>query len=173
MITTERIFIVVGALVATVLQIVLAPYISVLSAVPNFMVAFAVVVSVVRPEGYGCVLPFVLGLLFDLIGGGPVGAMAFSLTLFTFLVARYSAHAGNDSVVMSFVYLAITLVFVELSYGVFLLLFGYNASFFEALAYRIAPCFVYDLIIACLLYPLAKRFVRPSGVLRGDITQLR
>ena len=130
-------------------------------------------VAVARPDTYGSVLPFVLGLLFDLIGGGPVGAMAFSLTLFTYLVARYSAHVGNDSTVMSIVYMVLALLLVELSYGAILLLFGYNANLFEALAYRVVPCFVYDMVIACLLYPLARRFVQPSGVVRADITQLR
>lgn len=169
----ERLFVIVGAIVAVILQIVLAPYIAIGSGMPNFVVIFAVVVAVAAPHSYGCVLPFVLGLAFDLTCGGPVGAMAFSLTLFTFLLARYFEHIGNDSLFMSLAFIALGVLLVELSYGIFLLLFGFNASFFEALAYRIAPCFVYDLVVAFVLFPLVGRFVQPAGVTRTDITQLR
>lgn len=173
MVTAERIFVMVGALAAIALQLFVAPYIAIASAVPNFVVAFAVVVAVCAPQSYGCLLPFVLGLVFDLIGGGPVGAMAFSLTLFTFLLARYVDHASNDSLFMSLAFIALGVLLVDLSYGVFLLLFGYNANLFEALAFRIAPCFAYDLVLSFLLCPFAKRFLRPAVAVRADITQLR
>ena len=173
MAASERIFILAGAVVAFLLQIVLAPYIAIYSAVPNFVVAFSVVVAIARPAAYGPVLPFVLGFAFDMAGGGPVGAMAFSLTLFSYLLARYFDHVGNDSVIMSLAFIALGLLAVELSYGIFLLLFGYNANLFEALAYRVAPCFVYDAVVALVLFPIVKRFVQPGGVMRTDITQLR
>ena len=173
MISVEHIFIVAGALVALLLQLVVAPYIAVFSAVPNFLVAFAVLLAVVKPASFGSLLPFLLGLAFDLVGGGPVGAMAFSLTLFTYLLARYSVHVGNDSLFMTLAFIALGVLAVDLCYGIFLLLSGYNANLFEVLAYRIAPCFVYDLIIALLFYPLVRRFVQPTAVTRTDITQLR
>lgn len=173
MMTTERIFVVAGAVVAVLLQLLVAPYIAISFAIPNFIVAFTMAIAIVRPHSFGCVLPFVLGLSFDLMGGGPVGAMAFSLTLFSYVLARYFGSVGNDSVVMAIAFMALGLLLVELSYGVFLLMFGYNANMFDALAYRIAPCFMYDLVIALVLYPIAKRFIQPAGVTRTDITQLR
>lgn len=173
MMTTERIFIVAGAFVSVLLQLLVAPYIAISFAVPNFILAFTMVVAIVRPHSFGCVLPFVLGLAFDLMGGGPVGAMTFSLTLFSYVLARYFESSGNDSVVMSIVFVALGILLVELSYGIFLLLFGYNANLFDALAYRIAPCFLYDMVIALVLYPVARRFIQPTGVTRTDITQLR
>lgn len=170
---TQRVLVIAGALVAVLLQLLLAPYIAVFSAIPNFVAAYAVLVAIASPSSYGCVLPFVLGLAFDLAGGGPVGAMAFSLTLFTYLLARYVEHAGNDSLFMSLAFIALGLLLVELSYAVFLLLSGYDANLFEALAYRVAPCFIYDLVIGFALFPVVGRFVQPSGVIRADITQLR
>ena len=162
-----RLFVIVGAIVAVILQIVLAPYIAIGPGMPNFVVIFAVVVAVAAPHSYGCILPFAMGMAFDLTSGGPVGAMSFSLTLFTFLLARYFGHIGNDSLFMSLAFIALGVLLVELSYG------GFNASLFEALAYRIAPCFVYDLVVAFVLFPLVGRFVQPAVVTRTDITQLR
>ena len=173
MMTPERIFTIAGAVVAVLLQLLVAPYIAVSFAIPNFIIAFTMVIAILRPHSFGCVMPFVLGLTFDMIGGGPVGGMAFSLTLFSYLLARYFVNLGNDSLVISLAFVALGILLVELSYAVFLLLFGYNANLFDALAYRMVPCFLYDLVIALLLFPLAKRFVQPTGVTRTDITRLR
>lgn len=169
----DRAFIVVGALLALLLQLFVAPYIAVFSGIPNFVVVFTVLIAVLRPHSFSCLLPFALGLAFDFAGGAPVGAMAFCLTLFTYLLALYCEHAANDSVFMSLAFVALGLLVVELSYVIFLLLFGYNANLFDALAYRMAPCFLYDLVVAFILYPLLRRFVQPPAATRTDITQLR
>ncbi len=95
-----RVATVIGAVVAVVLQVVVAPNVSLGFAVPDFLLAYAVVVAVARAEHAGPALPFVLGLIFDLLGGGPVGAMAFVFVLVTFLASKaYSlldngTHAG-------------------------------------------------------------------------------
>lgn len=171
--TPERIFVIVGAVVALLLQIVLAPYIAIGSAVPNFIVAYTCALAIARPQTFGPVMPFVLGLLFDFVGAGPLGAMAFSLTLFATVASRVYANASNDTVFMAIAFVLLGVLFVELSYAIFLLLFGYNASLFEAVAYRVAPCFVYDAVIALLVFFAARRFVQPPVATRTDITQLR
>lgn len=173
MMTPDRIAIIVGAVLAVILQFALAPYIAIASAMPNFMLAFVLIVAVSRPHSFSAVLPFVLGLLYDLMTGGPVGAMAFSLTAFSYLTARLYALFENDTLFMPLAMLALGALLVELSYGVFLLMFGYNAGLFEALAYRTFPCFVYDLVVSVVLYLFTSRFFRQSGTTRHSITQLR
>lgn len=173
MITPERIFVVVGAIVALLLQFVVAPYISLFSVTPNFVVAFVCALAIARSHAFGPVFPFVMGLLFDLTCGSPLGAMAFSLTLFTYLASRLYAGVSNDTLFMEIAFLALAVLLVELSFGIFLLLFGYNASLFEAIAYRIAPCFLYDFVIALVIFLVARRFAQPAVVTRTDITQLR
>lgn len=173
MMTPDRIAIVVGAVLAVFLQLALAPYIAIFSAMPNFVAVFVLVVAVSRPYSFGAVLPFVMGLLYDLVTGGPIGAMAFSLTAFSYLTARLFASLENDTLFMPLAMLALGSFLVEASYGVLVMLFGYNAGLFEALAYRIAPCFVYDVILAVILYLFASRFFRQSGSIHRDITHLR
>ena len=168
-----RIVVIIGALVAVVLQVLVAPHVTLFGAVPNFLLAFSLVTAVIRAGEYNPVLPFVLGLFFDLFTGGPVGAMAFSLTLFSVVAARVFDTMNNDTLFMPALVLGIGTLLVELSYGMFLLLFGYPAGLFEAIAYRVFPCFVYDLVIGLLLYPLAKRFLISAGVQRTELTQLR
>lgn len=173
MIAPDRIAIVVGAILAVFLQVALAPYIAILAAMPNFIVIFALIVAVSRPFAYGAVLPFVLGLVFDLASGGPVGAMAFSLTAFSYLVARLFSSLDNDTLFMPLAMLALGLFLVEFAYGMFLLMFGYSAGLLEAIAYRVAPCFVYDLVIAVILYLFTSRFFRQQGSIHHDVMQFR
>ena len=173
MVTPERIAIVVGAVLAVFLQLVLAPYISIMGAMPNFIVIFTMIVATSRPHSFGAVLPFVMGLLYDLLTGGPVGAMAFSLTAFSYLSARLLSSLDNDTLFMPLVLMALGMLLTELVYGGFLVMFGYNAGFFEALAYRIGPCFIYNLVLGIILYLFTTRFFRSAGTIHHDITQLR
>lgn len=173
MVAQERIFAIIGAVLAVLLQIILAPHIGLFGVVPNIIVAYTLVVAVVQPKTFGSVMPFLLGLFFDLFTGGPVGAMAFSLMVFSVIAARVFDTISNDTMFMPVLVLGVGALLVELSYGMFLLLFGYPAGLFEAIAYRVFPCFVYDLVIGLLLYPLVRRFLLPAGVPRTELTQLR
>ena len=133
--TQERIFMIVGAVLAVLLQIILAPYIGLFGVVPNILVAYTLVVAVSSPQSFGCVMPFLLGLFFDLFTGGPVGAMAFSLMLFSVIAARVFDTVNNDTAFMPLFVLGAATLLVELSYGMFLMLFGYPAGLFEAIAW--------------------------------------
>ena len=86
--TRETVTALIGAVLAVLLQIIVAPAIALFAAVPNFIVVFCVVRAVACPDHAGLLLPFILGLVFDLVGGGPVGAMALVLVLVTFLASR-------------------------------------------------------------------------------------
>lgn len=169
----ERVIMIIGALVAVVLQIFVAPHIVVLGGMPNFVVVWTVLVAVMRPSRFGPVLPFVLGLVYDLFSGGPVGAMAFSLTAFSMGAALFLNHMNNDTKFMTIVALALGLVLTELSYGVFLLLFGFNAGLIEAIAFRVVPCFVYELLVGLALIPLGERFLKTNDMPLMGIAQLR
>lgn len=168
MISTERIIVIVGALVAVLLQVLVAPQI----AYPNFLAAFCLVVALVQPNMFRYVLPFVLGLVYDLVSGGPIGAMAFTLTACCALAIGVFSRTDNDTLFMGFVVLALSVLVLEVLYGVFLLMFGFAANLLDAFAYRMLPCFLFDFVIAAILYPLASRFLTTSVPLRSEITQL-
>ena len=55
----------------------------------------------------------------------------------------------------------------------FLTLFGYNAGLVDALVYRIVPCFVYDAMLAVILYLFTTRFFRPASTIHHDVMMLR
>ena len=104
---------VIGAVIAVLLQITVAPAITLFEAVPNFIVAFCIVRAVATPASSGSVMPLVLGLLFDLMGGGPVGGMAFVLVLVTFLASRLFMALNNDTLFMPVAIMLACIMLVE------------------------------------------------------------
>ena len=145
-VTRDGIAVAVGAVIAVLLQIVVAPNIALFGAMPNFVVAYALLVAIVRPATAGPVMPFVLGLVFDLVSGGPVGAMAFLLVLMTFLAARAFAVLDNDTLFMPLVIFVAATVLVEA---------------------------LYDCVIGLVLYPLAARVLAGAAPAQPGTPRLR
>lgn len=172
MITTEHILIAVSAVVAVLLQVLVAPHIAIGYAHPDFVAVLCAVVALVQPGVFRHALPFVLGLVYDLLSGGPVGAMAFTLTAASAFSGWVFRRSSNDTLFMGLVAVAAGLLFVEVVYGMFLLMFGYAANLLEAFAFRMLPCFIYDLAFGLVLYPVAVRFLSGRAPVRSEITQL-
>lgn len=169
----ERLIIAGACVLAVLLQMFVAPYISLFGGMPNFPVIVVMLVAISQAGSYGPVVPFVMGLVFDFMSGGPLGAMSFSLTLWSVAASVIFAVADNDTLFMPIVAILVGLFFTELSYGVFLQIMGYNAGFFQAVVYRVLPCFVYDGVIAALLFPLVRRLFSPPMPVQPSVTQLR
>ncbi len=154
-----RFGVVIGAVIATLLQILLAPNIAVLSAEPNFLATYCIIVTLLMPQAVSPVLPFVLGLLFDLMGGGPVGAMAFVLIIVTQLAGVIYRNVANDTVFVLLSVLFASLFIMEVLYSILLMACGLNVSFIDAFIYRALPCALYDCFVGVILYFIAARFL--------------
>lgn len=151
--------VIVGAVIVTLLQIALAPNIALFSAMPNFMVVYVLIVAMVRPGASLYVLAFVLGLLYDLFGYGPVGAMPFLLILLSFIVSRAFALLNNDTVFVPLALFVAADFLLELLYAAFLLGLGMADSVIDALIYRALPCALYSTVAGLVLYPIARHFL--------------
>ena len=163
----------VGAVFAVLLQVMLAPNIAITQALPNFTAAYVLAVAVACPERAGSVLAFALGLAFDFMGAGPLGAMSFLLVLASFLASRAFSALDNDTLFIPLFVLAVSLLVVELAYGAFLVGTGSAASVLDAFVFRALPCTLYDCVAALAMYPLVVRFVAGSARLRTPNAFLR
>ena len=172
MITFERIVVVAGAVVAFLLQVLVAPHIAIGYGVPNIVAVFCIVVSLVQPNIFKYVLPFVMGLVYDLLSGGPIGAMAFSLTASSAVVIWFFQRSNNDTLFMGMAAMLIGVFLVEFLHGIFILASGFSANLIDAFVYRMLPCFLYDAVLGAILYPIALRFLSSQAPLRSEITQL-
>ncbi len=155
----ERIAVVIGALVAVVLQIVLAPNIALFGALPNFMLAYTIAIAIARPYAGASALAFTMGILYNLIAGGAVGSMAILLVLVAFLASRAFSVLDNDTLFMPLVIVVVSTVAIEFLYAIFAVGIGANVGIGHALLYRALPCALYDVVLSLVMYPIATRFI--------------
>lgn len=160
----------IGAVLALLLQVIVAPNVALFGAVPNFILAYCLVVAIVRPRSAGLVMPFVLGLLFDLMSSSPVGAMSFLLVLATFAATRIFVVVDNGTLFMPLAILVIMTLAVEMAYGLFLLSNGLEVSLIDAFFFRGLPCSLYDVVLGLLMFPIMMRFA--SAPQRPDMGSL-
>lgn len=158
----------IGAVVAVLLQIILAPAISIGAAMPNFILCFVVCAAICGSQNHIAVLAFVLGMLYDLLGLGPVGLMAFCLIIVSLLASFSFSNMANSSWVSALLIIVIACLVTELLYGIGMLILGVDASFGSALIYRILPCFVYDCVMGAIMYPICSRLLSQSSPTSSD-----
>ena len=161
----EGIVIAVGAVVALLLQIVVAPNIALFSAQPNFLLAYVLVVAIARPLDAGSALPFALGLVCDLLGSGPVGGYAFLFVIVSFIASRAFSVLDNDTLFMPVTIFVVATFAAEMLYGL-----GLSASPVDAFLYRALPCTLYDCVVGLVLYPIIARLLASGAQDRGPRT---
>lgn len=149
----ENLFMIIGAAIVTILQLVLAPYIAVEYAAPNFMATYAIVVAVVRPNSNRvAILAFVMGLLYNLFVGGPVGALAIALLVVCVVCGRGMIVLDNDTKFMPLFLMLAGVLVSQLVYAIMFVFSGSGISLGDAILYRALPCSIYDIVIGFVLY---------------------
>ena len=151
----------VGVLIVVALQLFIGPIISINAVVPNLLLAYTIVCIVIRPEKMHLIFAFAMGLIFDLCFNGPVGAMAFVMVVFSFIVAKVLLRFDEINLGISLLTIGLSVFFVELFYGVFQVSIMVDASFMDVLAYRILPCTIYDVILAFVMFAIMVRLIAP------------
>jgi rod shape-determining protein MreD len=154
----------ISAVIVVLLQIIVAPVITIYSIVPNFIVAFIIVLSIVRREDTTYMYAFVLGILSDLFTQVPLGLTPLLMLLLSFALSRTFEVLDKSSFVMVLVSCAVALLIYELLVVIVMLVLGYNAGFFELLVARVLPAVVFNFILCAILYLVARKLLAaPSG----------
>lgn len=157
---------VAGAIVAVLLQVALAPILAAFSAQPNFLLVYALVLAILRPHEAGSVLPFVLGLTYDLLGTGPVGAMALCLIVGTIVASKATLWLSNGTPHVALLILAVSMCAIEMLYGGLMLMTAVSGSPVDAFLYRSLPCMLADCIVGLFVYFAVARLL--AGGHRGS-----
>ena len=150
----------IALLVAAVLQAALAPHMAIMGVEPNFLLLVVITLAMVEGPIPGAVAGFAAGLLFDLLGSGPIGPGALVMTSVGFIAGTMRANIFAKSWL-----LPVTVVFVaaflsELTYGIFLAVIGVEAELLPLVWKIILPSAVYDTFLALLIFPWLARFLR-------------
>lgn len=159
--------------ICAVLQIAIAPNIKIGNATPNLLLVAVVCSAVLKGSKVGCITGFVSGLLFDLLGVGPLGGMVAVFTIVGYVVGVFARDLLLESWPMTVVLLALCALFSELIYAILLSIVGANPSFLKSLYLCVLPATLYDAVFACLCYSLVKKYLNPVGTLMKNENRLR
>jgi rod shape-determining protein MreD len=147
-------------LAAAVLQAGLAPYLAIGQVVPNFLLLVVITIALVEGPGPGAAVGFSAGLIFDLLGSGPVGPMLLVLTLTGYLTGLMHENMFAEGWLLPLTVLAIATLSAEVAYGLILILLGAGGPFWATFLTKMLPGAVYNTALALLIYPLLARFLR-------------
>lgn len=149
----------ITAIVVIVLQIVIAPLLSFSSVVPNFLIAFVLVLSIVRRADSAYGYAFVLGLISDLLSQTPVGLTSLLLLIASFVLSRTFEVLDRSSIAMPLLACLVSVFVIEVLTSVVLLVLGYPATFLDLLIYRIFPVSFCNVILCVILFFVSRKFV--------------
>jgi rod shape-determining protein MreD len=155
--TVANILVVLGAVI---LQVGVAPYISIGGVVPNFLLLAAVTLAMVQGPMTGCAAGFACGVLFDLLGSGPVGPMAIVLAATGYIAGLLARNLFAEGWLLPLSVLALASLGAELAYALLLTLLGTPVPFLRAVFTLVIPGAVYNTALALLAYPFLARFLR-------------
>lgn len=146
--------------VAVVMQVAIAPNIAIGRAVPNFMLLVVVALALTEGPAAGASAGFVAGVLFDLLGSGPIGPAALVLTVVGYLAGSLSANMFAEGWRLPVTVVLIASLLAELSYGAVLAILGVGQPFWSTFLAVMLPTAVYNGVLALLAFPFLARLLR-------------
>ena len=149
-----------ATLAAALLQAGLAPYLAIGGVVPNFLLLVVVTLALVEGPAAGATAGFTAGLMFDLLGAGPVGPMVLVLTVTGYMAGLLHENMFAEGWLLPLTVLAVASLSSTLAYGLMLDLLGAGGPFLLTFFTKILPEAVYDTALALLVYPWLARFLR-------------
>lgn len=141
---------IVSALIAVVLQLAVAPTITLFGVVPNFILVAVTITATRNSSVRSTITGFILGLLFDFCSLGPIGAMALVLTILAYAVSSSNKGAFSGSIITDMIIMVVAIALGNLLISVIYAVVGVNPEFLLSLAQRVLPAIVYDALIGGL-----------------------
>lgn len=152
--------VIAAVFVSVLLQVALAPYIAIGGVTPNFLLLIVITLALTEGPVAGGTSGFAAGLLFDLLGAGPVGPMALVLCVVGYLAGLLHEQMFAEGWLLPLTVLASAALGVELSYGLLLSLLGEGGRFGSMLLLKMLPGTAYNTVLALLVFPWLARFLR-------------
>lgn len=127
-------------------QVILAPNLPLANGRPNFMLIFAGSMALCYGGTFGILASFGAGLFFDIVSSGPVGLMAFLLTLMAAVIGREDRNVIADATPQALRISCLAAPAVELAAQLVLMAIGQGGALLDTLGLRWLPASVLDIV---------------------------
>jgi rod shape-determining protein MreD len=145
---------------ALLVQVALVPNVAVGGVTPNVLLLAAVTIALVKGSRAGIVAGFVGGLLFDLLGSGPIGVGAMVFCVVAFVAASLKENTFADGWLVPLVIVFLASLVGEIGYMTVLAVLGQGAGTLGGILGRALPAGLYNVVVAVVFYPWVARFLR-------------
>lgn len=122
----------IACVVAAVLQLALAPQISLFGGAFNFMLVFALCMSLGNEIGAAVLIGFFSGLFYDMTSAAPVGLMSLLLTIGCFSLATVSRGISSNVSTESMRLISAAILVINVLNGLVLFFMGVEGGFISA-----------------------------------------
>lgn len=154
---------VVVAVACALLQLALVPNVGIANGRANLALVAASALALQIGGRTTVAFGFCAGLFFDLTTTGPVGLMAFELTLAALFLGSEQRNRLAEDWGGSVQVFCVAALAVELVYGLAMLLVGQATDLLAVLGLRTLPSLLLDVVAFLLVGMLAQRLSGPSG----------
>lgn len=134
------------AVICGVIQVAFAPNLGILSGRANLCLVFCACIAFTRGGTVGVVSGFLAGLFYDLQGAGPIGLMAFELTVCSYFLGLGERNLMAADPKRCFRIYVVAAAAVALVYQIGLALVGQGGAPIEVIFMRWLPSVVCDAI---------------------------
>ena len=159
----NRKVIAIVACVCALLQLAIVPNIGIANGRANLALVATACLALQIGGRTTVIFGFLAGLFFDLTTTGPVGLMAFELTLVGYLLGGEQHNRLAEDHTVSFQMFLIAAVATEFVYGLAMMLVGQASNFFLILGLRTLPAIALDIVAYFLVAWLARHLSGPTG----------
>jgi rod shape-determining protein MreD len=135
----------------------LAPSIAIFEVTPNFILCFVVVNAMLSGEIRATVTGFILGLAYDFVAHGALGAMTLVLTLLAYGVSSINKEAISISWTVQAFFLLVSSFIGEVLYAAELSIIGDDTDFLMSLGMRVLPTALYSGLIGLIVFLIMSR----------------
>jgi rod shape-determining protein MreD len=149
--------------IAVLLQVMVAPYISIGSISPNFLMITVIIVALAEGSNAGTTLGFVAGLIFDLLGAGPVGPMAMVLSVVGYVTGLIHENLFAEGWLLPVAIITVATFSSEILYMIVVLFLGTQSTFWGAFIGIVLPSTLYNAVCATIICPLLTRVLRDNS----------
>lgn len=145
-----------------VLQVAVAPNIQIGGVDPNFLLLAVITAGIVNGANSGALIGFTAGIIFDMIGIGPIGLWALVFSAIGYLTGLIDTHLYADGGLLPATVILISSVLAEFAYLLTAQIFGVSNPFFSSLIAHSIPSALYTAFFGVLLLPLLSRMIKTN-----------
>ncbi len=155
--------IVITIIINFIFQGTILPYFEIFGVVPNTALIIVVILALAKGKYYGGFYGLIIGLIQDIMYSSVIGINAFILFFAGYFIGFVEDTFARDNIINPIIFTAITTIYYNILYSIFLYFLSRNISFITAVKSVFSFEVIYNSIVSIGIYKLFQKiFSQPT-----------